>query len=145
MNVNQSHKFILVTAVILSLVFLLDVQVYAAGERYKGKEKREHKISEIRKQLALTPDQETQLKNHREKHRSQMETLHQQIKTRKEQIREELQKEDFDLNKVKQIHSELKSLKDQMEDHRLDRILQVRQILTPEQFNKFKELKNKGN
>ena len=60
---------------------------------------------------------------------------------KREQIKEELQRADFDSNKVKQIHNELKSLKFQAEDHRLDGILEVRTILTPEQFNKFMELK----
>lgn len=142
MNVNQSSKLIFMTAVILSLILLPEVKAQPEGRGYEGRKIWGHKISEIHEQLGLTPDQKAQLKSHREKHRSQMEALHQQIKTKREQFTQELQKENFDLNKVKQIHSELKSLKAQMEDYRLDGILQVRQILTPEQFHKFRELKN---
>lgn len=145
MKLHQSKQGIIFVGVILSFLFVsANGYVYGQDESTEGqrnKEKWEKAVSEIHKQLGLTPQQEEQLKEHRSTHRSQMKALRQQIKSKREQIKEELQRVDFDSNKVKQIHNELKSLKSQSEDYRLDGILEVRTILTPEQFNKFMELK----
>ena len=46
---------------------------------------------------------------------------------------------------IQQIHSEIKALIAQREDDRLAGVLQMRQILTPEQFAQFHaKMKDKG-
>lgn len=142
----QQQHFILLIGVVITLIFSSTINAYS-GEPFEGVEgdsnkvRWEQNISEIHQQLGLTPGQDKQLKDHRDRHRSQMETLHKEIKAKRDQIGEELQKTDFDLRKVQQIHGDLKSLKARMEDDRLKGILEVRKILTPEQFNKFMKLR----
>ena len=46
-----------------------------------------------------------------------------------------------DFAKVRRIHEKMKSIKTQMADHRLERILEVREILSAEKFKKFREFK----
>ncbi len=142
---KQKHIIFLI-GVVLSFIFSSAINVHA-GDTFRGIEgessrvKWENKISEMYKQLGLTPVQDKQLKDHRDRHRMQMETLYKDIKVKREQLGEELQKTDFDMSKVQQIHDDLKSLKARMEDNRLNGILEVRKILTPEQFSRFMKLK----
>ena len=142
---KQQH-YIFFIVVVITLIFSSTINAYSAdhfegGDGESKKVKWEQKISKIYQQLGLTPEQDKQLKDHRDRHRSQMETLHKEIEAKREQIGEELQKTDFDIRKVQQIHGDLKSLKARMEDNRLEGILEVRKILTPDQFSKFMKLK----
>ena len=136
----------LVTGVVCCL-FLLSASYASAEGGHEGKEGMHGKkdwekhVAEMHKKLGLSDDQEKQLKEHREKGRAQMEALRDKMQAKQEEMRAELQKEKFDVDKVKAIHAELKALKAEAEDNRLDGILQVRQILTAEQFHKFMELK----
>jgi len=57
-------------------------------------------------------------------------------------LREELEKSELNTQKVYQINNELKQLQAQMLDNRLERILEVRKILTPAQFKKFEDEMN---
>ncbi|HZX49463.1 MAG TPA: Spy/CpxP family protein refolding chaperone [Nitrospirota bacterium] len=143
---KQLH-FILVIGVVTTLIFSSAIGTVYAGGAFEGDEgdsnrvRWEQNISRMYKKLNLTPGQDKQLKDHRNRHRSQMETLYKEIKVKREQLGEELQKTEFDMSKVQQVHDELKSLKAGMEDNRLEGILEVRKILTPEQFSKFMKLK----
>ncbi len=143
---NKQRHFILLIGVVITLLFSSTINAFSSssfegGEGDSGKMRWEKNISEMYKQLGLTPGQDKQLKDHRDRHRSQMDTLRKEIKVKREQLGEELQKTDFDIRKVHQVHGDLKSLKARMEDNRLEGILEVRKILTPEQFNKFMKLK----
>jgi len=146
MRKQHMKGVILFLGIMGSLLFLpvLNIYAYGPGGAEKGKDhpRGEKYREEMKEKLGLSPEQEKQLQEHREKHRAQMETLREQIKGKREQIRSELQKESFDENAVKQIHGELKSLKTQSEDYRLDGILEVRKILTPDQFHKFSDMKD---
>ena len=142
---KQPH-IILLIGVVITLLISSNIKVYASGafegdDGDSSKVRWEQNISNMYKKLSLTPEQDKQLKDHRVRHRTQMETLYKEIKVKREQLGEELQKADFDMRKVQQVHDELKSLKARMEDNRLEGILEVRKILTPEQFSKFMKLK----
>lgn len=105
------------------------------------REKMRARMLEVFKQLDLTPEQERELEDHRSNHREQAKEIHKSIRAKKEEMRDELQKQDLNMEKINKIHSELKSLHAKKADHRLDGILEVRKILTTEQFVKFMELK----
>ncbi len=128
-------------------VMLLTSNLYAqtpgdhSTERESMREKMKARKLEVFKQLDLSPEQEKQLEAHRNKHREQTEEIRKSLKTKREEIRNELQKEELNMEKVNKIHSELKSLRSKKADYRLEGILAVRKILTTEQFKKFCELK----
>ncbi len=96
---------------------------------------------EVFKQLDLSPEQEKQLNAHRKGHREEGKEIHESIKTKREAMKKELQKQDLDMEEINKIHSELKSMYSRKADHRLEGILEVREILTNEQFIKFMELR----
>ncbi len=105
------------------------------------REKMRAKMLEVFKQLDLSPEQEEQLKTHRKNHRGQGKEFREDMKAKKEAIKNELQKEELNMENVYKIHNELKDLLIQKTDHRLEGILEVRKILTAEQFRKFCELR----
>ncbi len=112
-------------------------------ESEKWKSKKEAMIKEIYKQLNLTPEQKKKLEANRNKLDQQKKKLFEDFHAKRKEIREELQRPELNMEKVKQINSEFKDLMAKKADHRLERILNVRKILTPEQFSKFMEIKSK--
>jgi protein CpxP len=101
------------------------------------------RIQEIYNQLNLTDEQKKQLEANKQQHRAQMENARQAIKADKEALRAELMKPQLDMPKVTAIHEEIKALQDKMEDVKLNSILAVRAILTPDQYLKFTSLMQK--
>ncbi len=132
---------------IIGVILVSSTNVYpqptgkSSPDREAMREKMRSQMLEVFKQLELSPEQEKQLSTHRAEHREQGKAIYKNIKTKREEIREELQKQDFDMKKIKKIHSELKSVYSRKADHRLEGILEVRKILTTEQFAKFMELR----
>ncbi len=146
MKFTQVSKNAVLLGLMLSVLLLLPAFVRAneppdGHSRKKFKEQWEQKEADIHKQLGVTPEQEAALNAHKEKYRAQINELKTKIKAKREEIANEVQKAEFDTARVRQIHEELKVLKAQMEDYHLEGVLEVRKILTLEQFNKFSELK----
>jgi len=98
------------------------------------------RIQEIYKQLDLTDEQKKQLEANKQQHRTVMESVRRELKSDKEALRAELMKPQLDMSRINSIHHQIKDLQNQMEDNKLNSILAVRSILTPEQFSKFGEL-----
>ena len=92
---------------------------------------------ELYKDLNLSQEQKKLLWENRKSRREEMKSLFGQMKEKREAIRAELQKDELNIGKITQINNELKILGAQMLDRRLEGILEVRKILTPEQFKKF--------
>jgi len=107
----------------------------------KKREMKEKFKAKMKEALGISDEQQQKLEEHRKAHRKQGKQYYGSIKDLKKQLKAELEKLDFDIAKVRGIHGEMKSLKIQMADQRLEGILQVREILTAEQFKKFSELK----
>ncbi|MDD5136002.1 MAG: Spy/CpxP family protein refolding chaperone [Candidatus Omnitrophica bacterium] len=91
------------------------------------------------KALNLTDEQKKMLEENKTKNTEQMKATFDQIKEKKNAMREELQKATLDMGKITQINNDLKKLESDMLDQRLQSILGVRHILSPEQFKKFSE------
>jgi Spy/CpxP family protein refolding chaperone len=98
------------------------------------------RIQEIYGQLNLTDDQKKQLEVNKQQHLAKIQNARREMKADKEMLKEELMKPRLDMPKINQIHGQIKSLQNQMEDDKLNSILTVRAILTPEQFLKFVNL-----
>ena len=108
-------------------------------EVMRGKMK--DRMLEVFKQLDLSPEQEKQLQTHRDNHWGQAIEFRESLKTKKEALRSELQKEELNMEEIYKIHNELKGLYSKKADHRLEGMLEVRKFLTTEQFVKYMELK----
>ncbi len=102
----------------------------AAGKTEGGK-------GQFYKDLNLSDAQKKQLDENKAKIKDGMKTLFSAMKDNRAAMRQELESEKLDMSKINMLNGELKKLEAQMLDYRLQGILQVRQILTPEQFKKF--------
>jgi Spy/CpxP family protein refolding chaperone len=97
----------------------------------------------IFKQLNLTDEQKKELEANKKQNRERMQSTRQAMKTEKQALQGELMKPQLDMVKINAIHQQIKTLQSQMEDDKLNSILAVRAILTPEQFLKFTALIHK--
>ncbi|MDD5669617.1 MAG: periplasmic heavy metal sensor [Candidatus Omnitrophica bacterium] len=102
-------------------------------------EKKDAKMQQFFQELNLTEEQKKLLNDNKNKHREQMKIIFQQKKDKMALIRQEVQKNELDMEKIIQINNELKELESKMLDLMLQGILDVRKILTAEQFKKFME------
>ena len=105
------------------------------------KEGKEDRRSKIYQQLDLSPEQAEQLEALRNTHREMGKQFRNNIKAKKGELKKELRKQELDMEKINQLHSELKMMLGQREDDRLKEILEARKILTSEQLEKFLELR----
>ena len=130
---------LIVTALVLSSPAILLAASYNKGakEAKTPSEKMEARHEELYKDLNLTEAQKKALEENKQARREEMKSLFSQMKEKREAIRTELQKNELNIGKITQINNELKILSAQMLDRRLEGILEVRKILTPEQFKKF--------
>ena len=129
---------------ILSGVLLLPVSQVQAGENGKmGMDKKawQEKVEKMYDQLELNEQQREALKAQKVKHREEQKAMREKLQAKREALREELQKEAFDKKKVKALNEDVKNIQNQMSDQRLESVIGVREILTPEQFSKFNEKK----
>lgn len=108
-----------------------------------GWAKKENRVKEIFDKLNLSDEQKKQLEENKTKTRDVMKALHEQMKSSREAMHQELMKTDLDMAKITEIQNQLKTLQAQMIDARLNSILEVRKILSAEQFKKFNELMDK--
>lgn len=94
---------------------------------------------EFFKDLDLTGEQRDKVKAHREETKKEMKALHDQMRAKRLELKAELDKPAPDNAKVAAITSELKNLSGQMIDSRVNSILSLKAILTPEQFKKMSD------
>jgi len=107
-------------------------------------------FSDMAKILNLSADQEKQLKGNRQKQIKIMKSVFEQMKSNREAFKAEIVKAAPDMNKINEIQTRLKTIKSQMIDNHLNSILEIKKILTPEQFVGYMALedelgKNGGN
>ena len=132
----------IIALLIIGALVMSSGALYAAGDKCDQGEKgaRGNAIAarhNIYKDLNLTEEQKKMLEENKAKHKEEMKTLFAAMKETRISMRQELQKETLDMAKINQINDELKKLQAQTVDHRLESVLVVRKILSPDQFKKF--------
>ena len=130
-------------AVCGSLILSTNAQAQFWGHGHGEKEwkkKREQKIQQVYDQLGLSQEQQKLLAENKARHEAAKESVASGLKGAMEAMGEELKKEDLDMPKIESMRAQFKNLRDQMADERFNAILEVRKILTQEQFAKFIEL-----
>ena len=90
--------------------------------------------------LNLSDEQRKQIEANKMQHRQKMQATHQALKASHDAMKEELMKPQLDMARINQIHQQIKDMQNQMEDEKLSSILEVRSILTAEQFEIFLNL-----
>lgn len=122
------------------LVMLLGTSLsFAQGQSKPWGKSGEGRKAELFKELNLTAEQEAKLAEHRKQNRAEAEQRFTAIKEAREKLREELDKPTSDMAVVQASANTIKQSQAQMVDHRIKSILQLKEVLTPEQFQKFQE------
>lgn len=101
------------------------------------------KMHQMYAQLNLTPEQKQKLEENKKQHRETTRALFEKMKASQEELNQELAKTVLDMKKIKSIQEKLKTAQSEMADFRLESMLQIRKILTPEQFSAFISLVGK--
>jgi len=152
-------KNLLITAIVIAGMFFTS-NIYAAGENNaatgvkdaQGKESTaspekhkwmDQKRQKMWEQLNISPEQKKQLDESRARNKELRKASFENMKAFRQSLQAELMKPQLDMNKIKDIQYQIKALQGQMIDRHLDSVLEVRKILTPEQFSKFIEITGK--
>ncbi len=107
------------------------------------KERMAYRIQAMEERLGLSDAQKELLAAHREKQWEAAAELRTRLRETRQALKAELTQMDLDDAKIDLLQSEAKSLQAQMADNRLAGVLEVREILTPDQFSQFMALKGK--
>ncbi|MBU4313138.1 MAG: Spy/CpxP family protein refolding chaperone [Candidatus Omnitrophica bacterium] len=141
---NMKFKHIVISAVVTLVVFS-GVAAYAwpaycsgqeKGEEYAGK-----KTDNLTKELGLTPEQEEKIKALKTEQREAKKQLMDKIQSKKAELKEELEKATTNRARINSIVKELSALMEYKLEQRVESVLSMREVLTPEQYEKFKEEK----
>lgn len=107
------------------------------------RDRMESRFKQMDKELGLSPEQGKKLEEHRKAHREESQQLFEQMRQKREALRVEMEKPELNMGQIHTIHADLKNIQNKLADQRLEGILEVRKILTPEQFKKFHEITKK--
>lgn len=133
---------ILITTVLVGLaayIIYTSSLIPVAGQKEGFMKKMDAKRQKIYNDLGLTNEQGKLLEGNKNKYREQTKALFTQLRQKMTLLRQELEKSELNMQEIYQTNDELKQLQTQMLDNRLERILEVRKILTPGQFKKFND------
>ena len=143
------RKVKVVTLLIVAVLVGLSISIiYAASsipvtqQKEAFTKKMDAKRQEIYNNLGLTNEQRKLLEENKNKHREQTKALFAQLHQKMASLRQELENSELNMQEIYQTNNELKQLQAQMLDNRLERILEVRKILTLGQFKKFEDKMN---
>jgi Spy/CpxP family protein refolding chaperone len=91
----------------------------------------------LMQELNLTTDQKARMKQSRELFRNQTKQLMQELQDKREALRQELDRTTTDRSRVTALSSDIKSLTSQLMDVRIQSVLELKDILTPDQYAKL--------
>lgn len=91
-------------------------------------------------QLDLTPDQQEQVQAIREQARTETEDQRQQLRESRQQLRS-LLASDASRDQLQQQHREIQQLHQELASERFEAMLDVREVLTPEQREQLAEMR----
>jgi len=147
MRINNTKHMAVLFGFIMSVFLILATNVFAheeEGFNKKGHHKEwQAKKAKMFEELGITEEQKQALKTHKESHRSEMKALREQIKEKRKAFRQSLEDPNVDEGTITAVNNEIKILTNSLADNRLNGVLEVRKILTPEQFQKFNKMHKK--
>jgi len=130
---------IIKTVVPLIVIMFIFSAAPAYGEHgHKGK-----RMENFIEKLGLTVEQQELLRQEREAHKGVAKQVHEALKNEREALRKELEKPVSNQAQIDRLTSSIKVLQSQIVDLRVEKILSMKEILTPEQFKKFSEMTEK--
>jgi Spy/CpxP family protein refolding chaperone len=112
------------------------------GSRKEGKGGNGH-FEKMANELALTAEQKDALAKHREATEPKMKEIREKTRVARESLREELDKAKPDKSKIASIIAQLKELAGEKVEMMVDRMLTMKEVLTPEQSARMRDIMEK--
>jgi len=141
----MKEKLRLVVALVMISMFAAGTASADQGACAQGDKDRaghyKEKTAAITAELKLTPDQEKRLNETKAAHRAEMTGLAGQLKAKRQELEAALTNPAATSQSVSPIATQIKALEAQMVDRRIDGILKIKEILTPEQYQKLQTMK----
>lgn len=129
----------LAAAVVAAMLFSqTGVYAYESGDPAQCEAKREAHFKKMTEELKLTLKQQEQFTRERKEFASKSKDLKAKMQSLRSSLKAELEKPALDKGQVDNLTAELKNLAGQQIQNRVDKIIAMKQILTPEQFSKMK-------
>ncbi len=94
---------------------------------------------ELQRELNLTSEQSEKIREIHEEAKEDLKDLHQKLKEEREEMRS-LLASNANTNRLRQQHEKIQVLKERFDDQRFETMLDVREILTPDQRSQMSEL-----
>ncbi len=136
-------RFFVLFVMLGAAMLLFETQAFAkppgggmAGVRGFGGGGGQH-MERMMEELGLSEDQQQKLEANREAQIVIGKKLFKGFAEKQKELAEELEKESTNRSAINALAAHLKDIQGQMIDHRIDSVLAVKEILTPEQFQKF--------
>jgi len=95
-------------------------------------------------ELDLSADQKDKLKSLRLEHRKQVIKLKSDIEIKEIDLRDEMIKKDLNKGTVKNLIDDITGIKGELMRLKVEQILKMREVLTGEQFEKFRDMSDHG-
>ena len=131
----------ILAVVIVTVMALSTAVIYAEdmGDTTQDMTKREAHYKKMTEDLKLTPQQKTALDKDREEFAAKSKDLKEKIRAARASLKEELDKPKADVARVNSLTADIKNMVGQQIQNRVDKVMTMKQILTPEQFSKMKD------
>jgi Spy/CpxP family protein refolding chaperone len=94
------------------------------------------------RELGLSQEQKDALRDRKEAAAENKAAAREEVKAAREALREALKKPELDIEDVNSASERVKDTQGVLVDHRVESFLSMREILTPEQFEKMMEMKS---
>ena len=134
MKINKIGRFLGLTLAFFTLSM-------ATSYAEHGEKNKEFPHPRMIEELGLTDEQVTQMKELHEKNKESYKEKKKVMWEKKKALQEALQGESSD-DSLRALHEEVLTAKESLAKARFEKVLEIRKILTPEQRQKFKGLKD---
>lgn len=127
--------------IILSVILIYSLNSYSYGGHRSAKW---WKDSEVAKEIHLTKDQIDLIEQIFNSDKEQIVDLNSKLKIKQSNLRSKLEDPNSSRDEVLELNDEVVQLKTKLKRLRLDMLLKIRDVLTPEQRQKLQEIRIKG-
>ena len=114
----------------------LNAQSFSVFSKKAGHKK--EMINKVINELNLTSEQSERILKQRNAHRKGRDESRQLLRDRRKQLRTELEMRDTDRVRIDRVAGEIKKLQARMLDERIESVLEIKEVLTPAQYEVFR-------
>lgn len=107
---------------------------------HEGREGKHGKVmKKIMEDLDISPEQKVEIDKNRKEHHEKKKALREEMKVKKQQLKDELKENAPDRGKINRTIDEISDIQKKLLRQRVDGVLEMKEILTEEQFTQLHE------